>query len=86
MHAAAAVGRAAVVDALVSVTSPDDGCVDGEWNASAVQKTVQAKLAAMGAAGGADRRRPARRRRRRAPRWPPRRFPRRACPTTCRRR
>lgn len=52
VHAAAAVGRAAVVDALVSVTSPDDGCVDGEWNASAVQKTVQAKLAAMGAAGG----------------------------------
>lgn len=50
VHAAAAVGRAAVVDALVPVTEPDAEVE--EWNAFAVQKTVQAKLAAMGAGGG----------------------------------
>ena len=81
VHAAAAVGRAAVVEVLIKVTEPDAGAE--EWNALAVQKTVQAKLAAMGAGGGEK---AGARRRRRAPRWPPRRFPRRACPTTCRRR
>ena len=50
VHAAAAVGRGAVVEVLIKVTEPDAGAE--EWNALAVQKTVQAKLAAMGAGGG----------------------------------
>ena len=54
VHAAAAVGRTNVVEALIGATCPDDGVDAKDWNASSVQKTVQAKLRAMGAPRAED--------------------------------
>lgn len=44
IHAAACVGRVDVVEALVNVTTPDDGISKKDWTVSAAQKAAQEKM------------------------------------------